>query len=224
MSELYLMVTIINRNLTKKFMDFYTDTGLEVSMTAAGSGTAANEILDYFGLEGSEKSVLFHVVTDGKWSEVKRKLSKEMKIDIPGVGIAFAIRISSIGGKKTLNYLTCGQEFVKGDESVLKETKYELVVVIANQGYSEDVMDAAKGTGAKKAEKFLGVTLVPEKDMIFIVTKTENKNDIMRAIMDEAGFESKAKSIVFSIPVTDTAGMRLMEEIEESMHLTNNNT
>ena len=65
---------------------------------------------------------------------------------------------------------------------------------------------------------------VPEKDMIFIVTKTENKNDIMRAIMDEAGFESKAKSIVFSIPVTDTAGMRLMEEIEESMHLTNNNT
>ncbi len=42
--------------------------------------------------------------------------------------------------------------------------------------------------------------------------------------MDEAGFESKAKSIVFSIPVTDTAGMRLMEEIEESMHLTNNNT
>lgn len=166
MSELYLMVTIINRNLTKKFMDFYTDTGLEVSMTAAGSGTAANEILDYFGLEGSEKSVLFHVVTDGKWSEVKRKLSKEMKIDIPGVGIAFVIRISSIGGKKALNYLTCGQEFVKGDESVLKETKYELVVVIANQGYSEDVMDAArkvhaaggtvihaKGTGAKKSRK-----------------------------------------------------------------------
>ena len=78
---------------------------------------------------------------------------------------------------------------------------------------------------AKKKEKFLGVTLVPEKDMIFIVTKTERiKNDIMRAIMDERDFESKAKSIVFSIPVTDTAGMRLMEEIEESMHLTNNNT
>ena len=39
--------------------------------------------------------------------------------------------------------------------------------------------------------------------------------NIMRAIMDEAGLKSKAKSIVFSIPVTDTAGMRLMEEIEE---------
>lgn len=59
MSELYLMVTIINRNLTKKFMDFYTDTGLEVSMTAAGSGTAANEILDYLGLKAVRKVYYF---------------------------------------------------------------------------------------------------------------------------------------------------------------------
>ena len=32
--------------------------------------------------------------------------------------------------------------------------------------------------------------------------------------MDKAGLESKARSIVFSLPVTDTAGMRIMEEIE----------
>ena len=73
----------------------------------------------------------------------------------------------------------------------------------------------AKGTGTKEAEKFLGVTLVPEKEMLFIVVKSSQKNEIMRAIMDKAGLESKAKSIVFSLPVTDTAGMRLMEEIEE---------
>lgn len=73
----------------------------------------------------------------------------------------------------------------------------------------------ARGTGTEKAEKFLGVTLVPEKEMIFIVVRRDQKNDIMRAIMDKAGLESKARSIVFSLPVTDTAGMRLMEEIEE---------
>jgi len=32
--------------------------------------------------------------------------------------------------------------------------------------------------------------------------------------MDEAGIDSKAGSIVFSLPVTDTAGMRLMEVSE----------
>ena len=34
----------------------------------------------------------------------------------------------------------------------------------------------------------------------------------MRAVMKEAGMESKAKSIIFSLPVTSTAGLRLVEE------------
>ena len=144
MSELYMMVTITNRNLTKKFMDFYVQSGLEVSAITVGMGTAASDILDYFGLEGAEKVIIFQIVTDTKWKEIKQGLQRRMKIDIPGIGIAFVVPLSSIGGKKALNYLTCGQEFVKGDESVLKETKYELLVVIANQGYTEMVMDAAR--------------------------------------------------------------------------------
>lgn len=228
MSELYLLVTITSRNLTKNFTTFYQELGLPVSVITVGSGTASSEILDYFGLDGSEKSVLFHFITDTTWSTVKRQLRMKMKIDIPGVGIAFLVPLSSIGGTKALNYLTCGQEFVKGEESALKDTKYELLVAIANQGYTEQIMNAArkvhaaggtiihaKGTGSQMAEKFMGVTLVPEKEMVFIVVRKEQKNDIMRAIMEEAGTGTKAGAVVFSLPVTDTAGMRLMEEIEE---------
>ena len=61
----------------------------------------------------------------------------------------------------------------------------------------------------------MGVTLVPEKEMVFIVVQKERKNAIMQAIMDEAGTGTKAGAVVFSLPVTDTAGMRLMEEIDE---------
>ena len=228
MSELHLMITITERNLGRKFINFYKEKGLEVSVLTMGNGTAASEVLDYFGLEGSEKSVMFHCLTAEKWLDVKRDLQRVMKIDVPGIGIAFTMPLSSIGGKKVLNYLINGDEFIKGEESVLKDTKYELVVVIANQGYSDMVMDAArnvhatggtvihaKGTGAEKAEKFLGVSLVSEKEMIFIVAKKEYKDDIMKAIMTEAGLETKAKAIVFSLPVTGTAGMRLMEEINE---------
>ena len=231
MSQLHMMVTITNRNLTKKFIHFYKEKGLDVSGVTVGMGTAASEILDYFGLEGTEKSVLFHVVTNEKWREVKYDLQQKMQIDLPGMGIAFLVPLSSIGGKKALNYLLSGQKFVKEEESTLKETKYELLVAIANQGYTELVMDAArqvhaaggtvihaKGTGTEKAEKFLGVTLVAEKEMVFIVVKSEQKNEIMKAIMEKAGLESKAKAIVFSLPVSATAGMRLMEEtVEEEL-------
>lgn len=107
----------------------------------------------------------------------------------------------------------------------MKDTKYELLVIIANQGYTEMIMDAArkmqagggtvihaKGTGMESADKFLGVTLASEKEIIFIVVKKEQKNAIMRAVMEDAGLTTKAKSVIFSLPVTETAGMRLLEE------------
>ena len=64
MSELYMMVTITNRQLTRKFVECYKEKGAQVGSVTVGMGTAANEILDYFGLDGMEKSVLFHLVTE----------------------------------------------------------------------------------------------------------------------------------------------------------------
>ena len=48
-----------------------------------------------------------------------------------------------------------------------------------------------KGVGMKRAEQFLGVSLVSEKEVILIVAKSSQKNAIMRAIMDKAGVDSK---------------------------------
>ena len=66
------------------------------------------------------------------------------------------------------------------------------------------------GTGMEGAARFLGVDLVNEKEMVFIVARTTEKNRIMQAIMK--GANPKAGAIVFSLPVTDTAGLRLIDE------------
>ena len=52
MDTLYLMVTITDRKLEKKFLNFYREQGLEVSLTTLGHGTASSEIRDFFGLGG----------------------------------------------------------------------------------------------------------------------------------------------------------------------------
>lgn len=225
MSELYLMVTITNRNMLPKFLSFYQERNMAISLITLGKGTANSEMLDYFGLEDSEKAVIFGVVTDSVWLTLKKGLQSKLQIDIPGTGIAFTIPLSSIGGKRELLFLTENQDYEKGAESTLTGCTHDLLLVIANQGYSELVMEAArsagaaggtiihaKGTGMEQAEKFLGVSLASEKEMIFIITKTEEKNQIMQAVMRQAGMQSKAKSIVISLPVTSTAGLRLVEE------------
>ena len=223
--NLYWMITITDRNQSQKFLSFYKTYGIEVVLSTLGKGTAASEILNDFGLEATQKAVLLSVVTGKVWSAVQKGLQTIMLIDIPGTGIAFTMPLSSIGGKRQLEFLTNGQPFQKGEESVLKDTKYELLVVIANHGYSDLIMDAArgagaaggtvihaKGTGMEGAEKFLGISLAAEKEMIYIVVHRDKRNDIMSAIMRDAGMASKAKSICFTLPVSATAGLRLIEE------------
>ena len=195
---------------------------LPVMLLMLGNGTASNEMLDYFGVESREKIVIFTVVTLESWRSVKEQMERKLNIDVPGTAISFIIPVSSVGGGKALRYFLAGQEYEKEEESELKNTEYELLIVISNYGYNNLVMEAAKGAGAgggtvvhargtgmEKAEKFLGVTLAEEKELTFIVTRTEKKNDIMKAIMEKAGMDSKAKSILFSLPVTETAGLRI---------------
>ena len=222
MSSLFLMITITDRRSTDGFLQLYKSHGVTVSMRTVGSGTAVQETLSTLGLEKTEKAVLLAVVTAESWQKIQKDLRRKMQIDVPGTGIAFIVPLSSIGGKRALMFLTEHQPLTWKEESTLKDTRYELLLVVANQGYTGSIMDAAragggtvihaKGTGMEGAAAFLGVELVNEKELVLIVSRTSQKNTIMKAIME--GANPKAGAIVFSLPVTDTAGLRLMEEDE----------
>ncbi len=219
------MTTIVDRKVLSKYEEVYEENNLHVMYLSLGYGTAANEILDYLGLESSEKAVTFSVLEEDSWLAVKKQLEKKLKIDAPGGGIAFTIPLSSIGGRKALQFLLEKQDYQKKEESTLQNTTHELIIAVAEQGYTELIMEAAreagayggtvihaKGTGMQAADKFMGVSLAVEKEMVFIVAQTGQKSAIMQSIMEKAGLNTKAKAITFSLPVTDTAGLRLIED------------
>lgn len=227
-SELYLMMTVTGRQRMPDFIKLYKDKGLEIHVLSLGRGTADQKYLRLLALDETEKMVCFTVLTGRKWLEVKKAMSVRLRIEAPGVGIAYVIPMAAIGGKRELMFLTEGLDFEKGEETALKGTEQELLIVIGNQGYSEMIMDAARkagarggtviharGTGQEKAERFLGISLASEKDVVMIVTASERKTDMMRQIIRSAGPETKAGAIVFSVPVTDTAGMTLRPQSED---------
>ena len=225
MSELYFMMTITSRDMLPKFLEAFDKNNLPIGFVSLGYGTAKDDILDMLGLVRSEKAVGMTVVTGAGWEEAKWYFRKKMYIDVPDTGISFIIPMSSIGGKRELAFLTAGQNYRKGEESVMKDTTMELLVVVSNQGHNDLVMDAARGAGAyggtvihargtgmNQAELFFGVSLASEKDLTFIVTKKNQRNAIMSAIMKDAGMETPAQSIVFSLPVTDAVGLNTGDE------------
>ncbi len=225
MGNLYMMTTIVDRKIASSYAKLYQENQLNVMFLSLGYGTVSNETMDMLGLESKEKTVVTAVIEEEKWLTVKKQLEKVLRIDAPGGGVAFTVPLSSIGGRKALQFLIENDKYEKKEESTLKNTDHDLIVVISELGYTNLIMDAArkagayggtvihaKGTGMATAEKFMGVSLAQEKELIYIVVKTGQKNPIMQAIMEEAGLNTKAKAICFSLPVTDTAGLRLLED------------
>ena len=139
--RLYYIITITNRVMgSKHFLDFYRAFGAPVVFSALGRGTASDDVLSYLGLEATEKSVLFSVVTPQIKDVLMRELVDTMHIDRPGSGIAVCLHLSSVGGRSAMQYLISGGTGVEPDLTVKEEERmsnsgYELVVAIANGGY-----------------------------------------------------------------------------------------
>ena len=226
MKRLYLMITITNRVMgSKRFVDFYRAFGAPVVFTALGRGTASDEVLSYLGLEATEKSVMLSVVTPACKEVLMKELVTTMHLTNPGTGIAMCLPLSSIGGRTAMNYLITGNPEaepdveVKEDES-MKDAAYQLIVVIANQGYTDTVMGAArsagahggtilhaKSTGAEDAGKFFGMSIAEEREIILMVVPTGDKNTVMQAIMAQAGAHPEAQPVTFSVALEDVAGL-----------------
>ena len=229
MKDLFLLITIVRRDDAKEYEEFYSSEGVGVVYTTPCNGTAHAKTLNLLGIERTEKSMLLSTVTSQTLKRLKRHLTMNMKIDLPDRGVAMAIPLSGVGGNRTLEFFNAGQktsENIQTEDNSMEST-HELIVAIYERGYTDMVMDAAREAGAAGgttinakgtaagAEKFFGLTLAVEKEIVFIVSDVNKKKDIMKAIMQKAGVDSKAHAIVFSLPVSDTAGFRFSDTIEK---------
>ena len=208
--ELYYLMSITDRDRAEDMAALYRDAGLNLVTTMMGRGTATPQQLALYGLSRTEKAVTGAVVGTAT--------------DIPGNGLMLAVPLKSVSSGRTLAYLTDGGKAATGGVPTMN-FDYELIVVILNEGHSDMVMDAArsagagggtvlhaKGTGAIGTEKFFGVTLANEKDVIYIVASGKEKAAIMNAINKDAGPSTPAGAISFSLPVSDVAGLRRLDD------------
>ncbi|MGM9971608.1 MAG: P-II family nitrogen regulator [Anaeroplasmataceae bacterium] len=97
---------------------------------------------------------------------------------------------------------------------------YELIICIVNSGYCDMVMDVARlhgatggtvinarGTAREDSLLDLNIQFHPEKDVVLILVRSEIKNDILHGLYKEVGLDTKGQGIVFTLPVSDVAGI-----------------
>ncbi len=229
MRDLFFWITIVKRDDTEEYENFYRENGVTLIYSTQCNGTAHAKTLSLLGIDKTEKAMLFSIITGTTMRKLKRLLTGKMKIDLPDRGVAMAIALSGVGGMRTFEYFTAGQVHAPEteEEDMNCGSEYELIMAVYEKGYTDLVMDAAreagarggttiraKGTGAG-AEKFFGLTLAEEKEIVFIVSHVDKKKDIMKTIMQKAGVDSKAHALVFSLPVSETAGFRFADTVDK---------
>ena len=226
MEGLQLVMAITDRDKTETVIGIFRECNVFTTDVVLGTGTAPMEILDYLYLSPNEKAVVLGVVTNAGLAPLLKTFKKKLYIDIPGNGIVATVPLNSIGGKRSLEYILDGQTLGSGEKenNMSIKTDHELIFVIANEGYSDMIMHAAraagagggtvikaKGTGAEYSKKFFGFSIATEKEIHLLVTPAQGRNAIMKAIMENAGLDSKAQAIVFSMPVSNAIGLRAAE-------------
>ena len=202
------VIAIVDRAKAGDMLELYGSHGLPIVLTMLGKGTATSEHLSLYGLEATEKALVASVACGDMTKQLIKSAKRKLFIDIPGNGIMLAVPVKSVGGGRTLAFLT-GNNPPDG----------------AVEGHTDTVMDAArsvgaaggtvlhaKGTGGKQAEKFLGVSIAQEKELIIIVSKAGEKAKIMKAIAENCGPGTPAGAISFSLPISAVAGLRVLED------------
>ena len=102
----------------------------------------------------------------------------------------------------------------------MEENAYQLVVALVNQGFSEEVMAAARPAGAtggtvisgrraggEETLQLWGFGVQQEREAVLILCRAEEKKAIMEAVRAACGLESEAQGTVFSLPVDGAVGL-----------------
>ncbi len=217
------VISICNPDNINLLQEICHDLRLPISVVLRGRGTAVRSMLDLLGLESNEKRVVISVADNEKLKKFIKEQKKNMFIGVPGHGIVVSVPIKSIGGKRTMEMLNADPRNI-GEKPEFNPS-YELIVAVANEGRMDMVMNAAraagatggtvlhgKGEGNKNEEKFYNVSIASEKEVILIVARKEQKSDIMRSILEKAGPNTEAETVVFSLPTSEVAGFGLFDE------------
>ncbi len=199
--------------------------GASFFLSMHGKGTASSDFYEVFGFGNQDKRAFFACLPSDVYRSLRNELAKRFAVSNYAKGIAFATNIESFVGvaayryAANLRYLEPKKERPEEDKA-MNDEKYACIYAIVNDGYTDIVMEAAKkagarggtiltahGTGNKDIERFFGIAITPEKEMVLILVREEIKNAVMEAIYRDAGISTKGQGIVFSTPISDALGL-----------------
>ncbi|MBQ0051117.1 MAG: transcriptional regulator [Treponema sp.] len=205
MSAFKLLISIVPHDRGEKLTRAAMESGCRGGTVLIGRGLANSNLAAVLGLGESTKDVIMMVAArnavDSIWNAIVMSSSRERR----NFGQLFCVDADSV--MKAGN-VTGGANMENA------KTENEMITVIVNKGYADDVMAAARSAGAgggtvlnargtarENDERFFGMHIVPEKEMLIMVVPSEKKEAVMNAIKEIKCLKEPGMGIAFSAGV-----------------------
>ena len=202
-----LIVCIVPHGKGELITDVATKAGAQGASIVMGRGIASSSILQALALADSSKDIIYIVVESEKVQNIITDIKNFSSSKRKGFGVLFTLNVSAVLKNSIMQ---------EGDSNMNNNTSHRLISVIVNRGYADDVMTAARkagagggtvinarGTADPSDEKFFGMEIVPEKEMLAIVVESEKENSILKAVRSLPCLETPGSGIAFSCPASD---------------------
>jgi len=186
MTAYSLLVCVVPHNSGEYITEKAAAAGSGGGTILMGRGTASSTILQMLGLGDTSKDIAYILVPHDRKHQIMNAIATASSSKRQHFGILFAMDAFKLikAGKIT-----------GGDDSMAAENRHQLITIIVNRGFADDVMAAARkagagggtivnarGTAKEGDAKFFGMQIVPEKEMLMILADNDKASSIIDAV------------------------------------------
>ncbi|WP_147613583.1 P-II family nitrogen regulator [Treponema pectinovorum] len=212
MSPYKLFFSVVPHGKGEKLTRAAVESGCGGGTVVFGRSLAKSNFQAILGLGETSVDLILMLVESDVANPVRDAIINSCLHEKKNFGIFFATDVNFL--------LKAGNATSFEDKVFLEEktmhSENELITVIVNKGYAEDIMVAARragagggtvvnahGTARENDERFFGMHIVPEKEMLLMIVPSEKKDAVMQAIKEVNCLKNPGMGIAYSATVED---------------------
>lgn len=214
MSLFKLLITDVPHGKGEKLTRAAMESGAQGGTVLTGRALAKTNFGAVLGLGESSRDLILIVTDDEKSAAIIQGIEDASSNERRAFGGLYSVGVNSV--LKTGN-LKSAQSENQSEEKKMADAM-EMITVIVNKGYADDVMAAARNAGAgggtvinargtakETDQKFFGVHIVPEKEMLVMVVGSDKKDSVIKAVSELKCLKEPGLGIAYSSSITDFA-------------------
>ena len=206
-----LIIGIVPHNAGDEIVKVAAKAGARGGTILMGTGTASSNILSLLGFGSAGKDVVMILVEEDIKDAVVSEIVESTQTKKKSFGVLWTLNVS--------RFIRCGKE--RGGKTEMNiAADHQLITLIVNKGYAEDAMAAARSAGARGGtiingrgtakegdEKFFGMEIVPEKDILMILVENSQCDAVIDAVKKLPCLQTPGSGITFCADAHDFASL-----------------